>query len=121
LTPANNVVVMSNRRILDRDVVNFRYKGEDIKFYRYGIEMSFDNSLPSKKTEKIEEILNTVVERYAEKLPRKPEYDLTGLTRLDRTYMLYIYVEDPHDVVLLRPTILREVTKLWDAMRAESS
>ncbi|MFP3985627.1 MAG: mechanosensitive ion channel family protein [Candidatus Bathyarchaeia archaeon] len=116
LTAANNIVCMSNRRILDRDVVNFRYKGES-KLFRYGFEINFDHSLP---TEKIEAILEKVAESYAEKLPRKPEYQLGKLTRFDKNYMFYIYVEHPQDVFALHPRILKEIAELWDALKKGS-
>ncbi len=121
LTPADNTAVVSNRRMLDKDVVNFRYKGEETKLFRYGIELSFDNMLPSEKTEKIEGILRRVADSYAEKLLRKPEYQLTKLNRLDRTYMFHIYVEDPRDVFVLQPRILEDIAALWDAARKDSS
>jgi len=114
LTSANNVVCMSNRRVLDKDVVNFRFKGEESNLFRYGFEIIFDHSLP---TEKIEEILSSVVESYAEKLLRKPEYELIKLTRLDRNYMFYIYVEHPQDIFTLQPRILTKITELWDKAR----
>jgi len=59
------------------------------------IRGSFDHSLPAKK---LEELLDKVADRYAETLPKKPGFKTTKLTRLDRTYMFYIYVEDPQDI-----------------------
>jgi small conductance mechanosensitive channel len=117
LTPTNNIVFMSNRRVLDRDIVNFRYTQEKSNLYRYGIELSFDNTLPTEKTEKIEAILERVAENYAERLPKKPEYQLTKLSRLDRNYMFFIHVEDPKDVFILYSRVLREITTLWDEAR----
>ncbi len=117
LTQANNVVCMSNRRILDKDVVNFRYKGES-KLFLYGFEITFDHSMSS---EKLEKILDKVVANYVEKLPRKPEYQLTKLTRLERNYMFYIYVEDPKDVFQVQPRMLKEITDLWDEARTEAN
>jgi small conductance mechanosensitive channel len=111
LTPDNTVVSISTQRILDKEVTNFRFKGEEEKLYCYGFELNFDHSLP---TEKLEEILDSVIERYAEVLPKKPEYQAVKFTRLDRNYKFYIYVEDPKDIFILQPKILREIIETWD-------
>ncbi|NWF86722.1 mechanosensitive ion channel [Candidatus Bathyarchaeota archaeon] len=117
LTPTNTVASISTLRILDKDIINFRFKGEESKLFCYGFEVTFDHYLP---TEKVEKILNHVIERYAERLPRKPEYQSTKLTSFARHYMLYIYVEDPKDIFVLYPQFTREVTQAWDKARSES-
>ncbi len=111
LTPTNNVVSISTQRILDKEIINYRFKGEESKLYCYGFEVSFDHSVP---TEKLEELLNRIAERYAEMLPKKPEYHVRKLTRLDRTYTFYIYVEDPKDIFILQPKIMREIIEAWE-------
>jgi small conductance mechanosensitive channel len=116
LTMAGNVVWTSNRRILDKDIVNFRYMDEDASLFRYGLRIGFDHSLPS---EKIVEILDKMVESYAEEMPKMPEYDLVELTNFSRTYVFYIYVEDPRDVFMLQPRILKDIIELRDRERKE--
>jgi len=114
LTPNNNVVSISTQRILDREITNYRFTEDEMKLYCYSFELNFDHSLP---TEKLEKLLDKVIERYAEALPRKPEYHVSKLTRLDRNYMFYIYVEDPKDVFTLYPKILKEIMQAWDKAR----
>ena len=112
LTPTNTMVSISTQRILDRDMTNFRFReGEESNLFCYGFELTFDHSLP---TEKLEEILDNVIERYAEKLPRKPEYQPTKLTSFARHYVVYIYVEDPRDIFVLQPQLVKEITQAWD-------
>ena len=115
LTPTNTVVSISTQRILDKEITNYRFKGEESNLYCYGFELSFDHSLP---TEKLEELLDKVIGRYAEMLPKKPEYQATKLTRLDRSYIFYIYVEDPKDIFILQPKIMREIIQAWDKAKA---
>jgi small-conductance mechanosensitive channel len=117
LTATNSVVSISTQRILDKEITNYRFKGEESTLYCYGFEVSFDHSLP---TEKLEELLDKVADRYAETLPKKPGYKTTKLTRLDRTYMLYIYVEDPQDIFRFQPKILREIIEEWENAKATS-
>ena len=117
LTPTNTMVSISTQRILDKEIVNYRYGESGSKLFCYGFEINFDHSL---NTEKLEEILNSVIERYAEKLPRKPEYQTTKLTRLERSYIFYIYVEDPRDIFVLQPQMLREIIQTWDKARSKN-
>jgi len=115
LTPKNTVISISTQRILDKEITNYRFKGEESNLYCYGFELSFDHSLP---TEKLEELLDKVIGRYAEMLPKKPEYQATKLTRLDRSYIFYIYVEDPKDIFILQPKIMREIIQAWEKAKA---
>lgn len=117
LTPANTVVSISTQRILDKEITNYRFRGGKSNLFCYGFELNFDHSLP---TEKLEEMLDNVIECYAEKLPRKPEYQATKLTRLDRTYMFYIYVEDPKDIFTLQPKMLKKIIQAWEKAKTQS-
>jgi len=110
LTPQNTIVSISMQRILDRDMTNFRIS-EESKLIGYGFEITFSSALT---TEKIEETLDNVIQRYEEKLPKKPEYQPTRLTNFARHYMLYIYVEDPKDIFALQPQIIKEITQAVD-------
>ena len=116
LTPSNTMVSISTQRILDRDVTNYRLMGEKSNLFCYGFELTFDHRLP---TEKLEELLNSVIERYAEKLPRKPEYQPAKLTSFARHYMFYFYVEDPRDIFVIQPQIVREITQAWDQTKTQ--
>jgi small conductance mechanosensitive channel len=116
LTPSNTMVSISTQRILDRDLTNYRLIGEKSNLFCYGFELTFDHRLP---TEKLEQILDSVIEHYAEKLPRKPEYQPTKLTSFARHYMFYFYVEDPKDIFTLQPQLLKEITQAWDRTKTQ--
>lgn len=117
LTPSNTVVSISTQRILDRDITNFRFRGEESNLFCYGLELTFDYSL---STEQLEALLNKVIERYAEKLPKKPEFLQSRLTSFARHYMFYIYVEDPKDIFVLQPQILKEITRELEKAKAKT-
>jgi small conductance mechanosensitive channel len=116
LTSSNTVVSISTQRILDKDLTNFRFRGEESKLFCYSFELAFDHRLP---TEKLEDLLDSVIERYAEKLPRKPEYQQSKLANFSRNYMFYFYVEDPTDIFVLQPQLVKEITKAWDKARPQ--
>jgi small-conductance mechanosensitive channel len=116
LTIGNNVVSISNLQIMDRDITNYAYESEEhIPLYCYTFEIGFDHTV---STEKISEIFNEVFERYAHTLPKKPSYMLVRSSAFERVYMVYLYVEHPQDIFVLRPQIAEDVFKRWDVERA---
>jgi len=117
LTPTNTMASISTLRVLDKDIINYRFRGEESNLYCYGFELTFDHRLT---TEKVEELLERVIQHYAEKLPRKPEYQITKLTSFARHYMFYIYVEDPKDILILQPQLVREIIQAWDKAKIQS-
>lgn len=117
-TPDGTTVSISNQRILDQDIINYRVKSGKHPLYCYSFELNFPHSLA---TDKLEEIFDRVIERYKERLPRKPEYGMTKLTRLERYYMFYLYVKSPRDIFTIQPEFLREITEAWDKATLEMS
>jgi small-conductance mechanosensitive channel len=117
LTSANNTVSISNLQILDRDITNFLYETTRNKgIYCYTFEIGFDHAVP---TQKIIEIFNQVFGKYTETLPKKPSYVLTRSAAFERIYTVYLYVNNPEDIFILRPQIAEEVFQRWDVERAK--
>lgn len=117
LTMGNNTVSISNLQILDRDITNYNYESRrNFSLYCYTFEIGFDHTV---STEKIAAIFNEVFERVLHTLPRKPSYMLTRSGVFERVYMVYLYVEHPEDIFVLRPQIAEEVFKRWDMERAK--
>jgi small-conductance mechanosensitive channel len=117
LTIGNNTVSVSNLQILDRDVTYFTYeRGKNFSLYCYTFEIGFDHTV---STEKIAAIFSEVFERVLHTLPRKPSYMLTRSGAFERVYVVYLYVEHPEDIFVLRPQIAEEVFKRWDMERTK--
>lgn len=116
-TPSNTTVLISNQRILDQDITNYRCEESGQPQYCYGIELTFDHSIP---TDKLEKIFDGVIEEYKEKLPRKPWYVLVRITNVARHYMFYLYVESPEDVFTLQPLFVRDITEAWEKAKAKT-
>jgi small-conductance mechanosensitive channel len=115
LTIGNNVVSISNLQIMDRDITNYAYKSdehEDLCCYTF--EVAFDHSV---STTVIAEIFNEVFERVGHTLPKKPSFMLFRSGGFERAYMVYVYVEHPWDIFVLRPQIAEQVFKRWDEER----
>jgi len=118
LTIGNNTVSVSNLQILDRDITNFHRSEGKLDLHCYTFEIGFDHSV---STEKIAQIFDEVFERHMHTLPRKPSYVLTRSGAFERVYTVYLYVEHPEDVFVLRPQIAEEVFKRWDMERTKGN
>lgn len=105
-TPSRTVVSISTQWISDKEIINYRCIDAEGSFT--ATELNFDYSL---LTEKIEAILDSLAERYAKALPRKPSYEMTKLTKSDRNYLFYIYFEDHEDLFKFQPKIIREIAE----------
>jgi len=114
-TQSNTTVLISNQRILDQDITNYRCEESGQPQYCYGIELTFDHSI---LTDKLEKIFDGVIEEYKEKLPRKPWYVMVRITNVARHYMFYLYVESPEDIFTLQPIFVRDITEAWEKAKA---
>ena len=118
LTPGGQTVSFSNQKILDQVITNFRVESERRRLYCYTFEVVFDHSLPLTK---LEEIFNAVAEKYSKELPKRIEYKLIKLTRLEKTYRIYLYVKRPENIFTYYPKVLDEITRTWEKAKAEAS
>jgi len=116
-TQSNTLVFISNLKILDQNIVNYRYMGAKPQLFCYNIELTFDHSL---STDRLEKILDEVIKKYEEKLPRKPWYAMTKITSFARHYMFYLYVESPGDIFNLPSIFVKDVTEAWERAKAKT-
>jgi small-conductance mechanosensitive channel len=114
-TQSNTLVFMSNLKILDQNVINFREVGERSRLYCYSILLGFDHSLP---VEKLEKTFQKVIDRYAEKLPKKPEYLMQRITAFERVYSFLLYAKKPKEIFTIQPSFVREITEAWENAKA---
>jgi len=118
LTPSGQTVSFSNQKILDQVITNFGIEKGRRKLYCYTFEVIFDHSLPLMK---LEEIFNAVADKYSNELPKRIEYKLIKLTRLEKTYRIYLYVKRPENIFTYYPKVLDEITRMWEEAKAEAS
>ncbi len=114
-TSSSTTVLISNQRTLDQDIVNYRCTESGPLLYCYGVELTFDYSIPISRLEKI---FDGVIEKYREKLPRKPWYSIMKMTSFARHYMFYLYVESPEDIFSLPSVFMRDLTEAWEKVKA---
>jgi small conductance mechanosensitive channel len=111
LTRSGTLVFISNLKVLDQNVVNYRFRGGKSRLYCYTVDLAFDHSLPLNQLEKA---FDEVIERYEKKLPRKPEYVQLRLGAFDRGYVFYLYVKAPQDIFTVHPAFVKEITEAWE-------
>jgi len=116
LTRSGTQVFISNLKVLDQNVVNYRYRGGRSPLYCYTVDLSFDHTLP---TNKLEKTFDEVIEQYEKKLPRKPEYVQLRQGAFDRSYVFYLYVKKPQDIFAIPPAFVKEITEAWDRARGK--
>jgi len=117
LTSGNNTVSVSNLQILDRDITNYLFEStKNRNLYCYTFEIGFDHSIPS---EKLNQLFNQIFDSYSQILPRRPSSMLIRSGALDRFFLVYLYVDKPQDIFVLRPKIADEVYQRWDEERAK--
>jgi small-conductance mechanosensitive channel len=116
LTIGNNTASIFNLNILQRDITNFLYESETKdELYCYTFEIALDHSVSATRTA---EILEQILTKHADKLPKKPNYMILRSGGFERVYLIYLYVKHPAGVFTLRPQITEEVFKLWDEERS---
>ena len=110
-TQSNTLVFISNLKILDQNISNYRYRAEKSLLYCYSLSLVFDYAL---SIEELERAFGSVIERYSDKLPKKPWFVMLGTTAFERRYVFYLYVKDPKDVFAVQPAFTREITEAWE-------
>jgi len=118
LTSVNTTVLISNQRVLDQDITNYRLSGSTPPLYCYSFELDFDHTLPA---DRLEKMFDEVIEQYVERLPRKPEYTMIRLTSFSRYYRFYLYAESPREIFTLQPALTKNITEAWDKALSKTS
>lgn len=116
-TASNTTSLISNQRILDQDITNYRCEESGPPQYCYSIELTFDHSI---STDKLEKMFDEVIQKYEERLPRKPWYAMSKITGFARQYMFYLYVESPEDIFTLPSIFIRDVIQAWEKARVKT-
>jgi|YelNatPaOPRAMG01_1025707.scaffolds.fasta_scaffold02607_15 small-conductance mechanosensitive channel len=118
LTISGNIISISTQRMLDRDITNYRFVDEEANMYCYGFELAFDHALT---VDELEKTLDKVLEKYAGQMPRKPDYQATGITAFARNYRIYIYVKEAADIFKFYPQITREIIQAWEKAKSQAA
>jgi len=112
--PDGSVLLLSNQKVLESNVMNFSAQVNGKKLIRYSFSMGFDHSVPS---DRLEEAIREALEEWKAKLPMGPDFFLARCDRLSREYVLTFCVEDVSELWPTRDGIMRSVLKAWEALK----
>jgi len=124
--PSLSTVSITNQSILDKDIINYRLPKKDVdlnifekeeEVYRYNFTVEFDHTLP---LDVLEDVLREVIEKHTTDAV-KPEYKLIQLSRLSKTFMIYLYTKDPNNIYDKRTVLLKEITEAWENRKKAES
>lgn len=115
-TQNNTLVFISNLKVLDQNVINYRVVGGRPRMYCYSVYLAFDFALP---VQELEKLFDKVIDRYADKFPKKPEYVMQAVTAFERRYVFYLYAKNPKDIFTAQPSFVREITEAWEKAKAK--
>ena len=68
----------------------------------------------------MDDMLSRVINEHAQEYPKRPEYKLESLSRLSKTYRLYVYLNDPEDIYVKRAQFLKAITESWEKAKQEA-
>lgn len=117
-TRNGTLVFISNLKILDQNIVNFRCRAGKASMYCYSVELAFDHKLSSAE---LQSIFDKVIAKYEKDAPRKPEYAQMSVGAFERRYLFYLYVKRPQDVFAMHPVFVKEITEAWDKAKEKAS
>ena len=112
--PDGSVLLLSNQKVLESNVMNFSVRVDGKKLIRYSFSMGFDHSVPSHR---LEEAIREALGEWRAKLSMGPEFFLAKCDRLSREYVFTFYVEDVSELWPTRDGIMRSVLKAWEALK----
>lgn len=116
LTRSNTLAFLSNLKMLDQTVVNYKYQMGRVNLYCYNIELAFDHSLPTNTLEKtFDEVIAPLDKKF--QFPRKPEYAQLSVSAFDRKYAFYLYVRKPKEIFTVHPEFVKQITEAWEIAR----
>jgi small-conductance mechanosensitive channel len=140
VTPLNDTVFISNQRVLDKEITNYRIEVASTKYnapislkagrkeirlknkmakkveyaYKYPILVSFHTQLMP--VEKIHQVIDSVLAKYTEVFLEKPKYEAYKRTQLEKGYAIYITVKKAESLFEIVPVIMEDISEKIDTM-----
>ena len=120
LTSHGYLVLLSNQKVLDQNVINYRYgdKGKS-SIYRYPIQVGF---APSEFTlERADRLIKELEKRLKGRMPSKIEFRLLRQTSTEVVCVFYVHASRAEDLMTLPRDFLRELSTAWTLMKSSDS
>jgi small conductance mechanosensitive channel len=118
-TPTYNLMEIPNRKVLDSKILN--YSTGDV--FDYTFQVGFPHDIPNE--ELINKCIVPAIEKFYEKhkdvLPRKPEFSMSKMDRLGRTFAIRVFFPEKKTKTFydIQPELLQDIVKNWDNLREQ--
>lgn len=116
-TPAYNITVIPNRKVLDSIILNYSGKKNIID---YSFTVGFPHQKNVTNNELIEECIIVAIEKFYNKhknlLPKKPEANMLKMDRLGREVTIRMFFSEGMSDKFydIQPKLLQEIVNSWD-------
>lgn len=114
-TPENNTVILANQEILGKKIRRLKRKFDGKELYCYTFQAGFDASISS---DRLEKGFREVSDEFSDKMPRKPEWYVYKIGRLEITYIFYLYFERAEDIFNIPPLFMQRILKIAERAKA---
>jgi len=118
-TPTYNLMEIPNRTVLDSKILNYS-KGN---VFDYTFQVGFPHDVTN------EEIINKCIvpalekfyEKYKDVLPRKPEFSMSKMDRLGRSFAIRVFFPEKKTKTFydIQPELMQNIVNNWDNLRKQ--
>jgi small-conductance mechanosensitive channel len=116
-----NLVEIPNRKVLDSNITNYTTIDSMLD---YSFKVGFPHSQNYTNEEIVEECIQPGIEEfyreYKNLLPKKPEYGMSDMTRLERSFLVRIFFKKGmiKEFYNTQPILLYKIVNKWDELLA---
>jgi small-conductance mechanosensitive channel len=117
-----NLVEIPNRKILDSNIINYTSK-DGLLDYSYQIGFPHNDRITNKEI--IDRCIIPGIEdfykEHSETLPQKPEYGMSGMTRLEREFLIRLFFPRGRTTEFYdtQPLLTEKIVNRWDNLVKE--
>lgn len=118
-TPTYNYMEIPNRKVLDSKILNYS-KGD---VFDYTFHVGFPHDVPNEEliNKCIAPALEKFYEKYKDVLPRKPEFSMSKMDRLERGFAIRVFFPEKKTKTFydIQPELLQNIVNNWDNLRKQ--
>ncbi len=118
-TPTYNLMEIPNRKVLDSQILN--YSTGDLFDYTFTVGFPHDISNEEITSKCIVPAIEKFYEKYKEILPRKPEFSMSSMDRLGRSFAIRMFFPEKKTKTFydIQPELMQSIVNNWDNLRKQ--
>ncbi len=118
-TPTYNYMEIPNRKVLDSKILN--YSQGDVFDYTFQVGFPHDIANEELINKCIVPALEKFYEKHKDVLPRKPEFSMSKMDRLGRSFAIRVFFPEKKTKTFydIQPELLQNIVNNWDNLRKQ--